>query len=806
MRRLSAGLLSVALITALTASLGPPAASATPEASVNGAAPDAEHPDSATPSDDLPNPLAEKRRALREEAVTSLINGKGKNKVEKRGPSTVMKVGNAEKADAVNKRGRMRAQKSKQAQYVELSREKTDRIFAVLVEFGDQRHPDYPDQDTDPDTPGPKVFDGPRHNAIPEPDRSEDNSTVWQSDYSREHYQQLYFGDGADPGAGKKTESVKTYFERQSSGRYSIEGKVTDWVKVRYNEARYGRSDGYPCDGNVCSNTWQLVNDAVDKWVEAQKDKGRTRAQIRKELKTFDQWDRYDHDGDGDFNESDGYIDHFQIVHAGGDQADGDPYQGEDAIWSHRWYTQTTPIGKGGPQGNPMGGSQIGETGLWVGDYTMQPENGGMSVFAHEFAHDLDLPDLYGTQGGDNSVEYWSLMAQSRLSAKNDEGIGTRAGDLGAWEKLQLGWLDYEIMLPSQNRKVKLGPHEYNSKRAQAAVVVLPKKQKTTELVEPYAGQKTWWSGQGDDLSNTMSRQVTLPEGEATLSMQANWDIESGYDYAYVEVDDGSGWSAIPGSITDPQDNNGITGKSDGWQKATFDLSAYAGKTVGLRIRYQTDAAVGGKGFFADQVSMTAGGDTLFESGAEDGNEGWSLDGFSAAGASFTKDYDNYYIASHRDYVSFDSYLKTGPYNFGWQDSKPDWAEHFPLQDGLLISYWDTSQPDNNTSQHPGEGLILPVDANPRPRVRLDGTYWRARVAGYDATFSREKSDSLRLHVNGRENYLRGQPAQPTFNDSNKYWYAATPDANVKVPNNGVNIDVLEQNGTSMNIKVYERN
>ena len=27
-------------------------------------------------------------------------------------------------------------------------------------------------------------------------------------------------------------------------------------VKVRYNEARYGRSNGYPCAGNVCSNTW----------------------------------------------------------------------------------------------------------------------------------------------------------------------------------------------------------------------------------------------------------------------------------------------------------------------------------------------------------------------------------------------------------------------------------------------------------------------------------------------------------------------------------------------------------------------
>ena len=57
-------------------------------------------------------------------------------------------------------------------QYVELENEGTDRVFTLLVEFGNQRHPDYPDQDTDPDTPGPARFDGPLHNEIPEPNRA----------------------------------------------------------------------------------------------------------------------------------------------------------------------------------------------------------------------------------------------------------------------------------------------------------------------------------------------------------------------------------------------------------------------------------------------------------------------------------------------------------------------------------------------------------------------------------------------------------------------------------------------------------
>ena len=54
--------------------------------------------------------------------------------------------------------------------------------------------------------------------------------------------------------------------------------------------------------------------------------------------------------------------------------------------------------------------------------------------------------------------------------------IGTRAGDLSAWDKLQLGWLDYELVGAGQSRTLDLGPHEYNSAKARAAVVILPDK------------------------------------------------------------------------------------------------------------------------------------------------------------------------------------------------------------------------------------------------------------------------------------------------------------------------------------------
>ena len=816
MRKKSAGLLSLVVAAGLgTTTLGAPAVSATPAPTVKNVGTSADRPDDVA-GHELPNPMEDKRRALRQEALTELLSGRGT--VEKRGASTVMKVSTRTAPAAADKTGAVTAQATSQDQYVELSREKTDKIFVVLTDFGTERHPDYPDKDLEPSIEGPKTFEGPENNQIPAPDRTVDNSTVWQSNYDQKHFQDLYFGQGDEAGSGGATESVKQYFERQSSGRYSIDGTVTNWVKVRYNEARYGRSSDNPatngddpavCSGHVCNNTWNLVQDAVNTWYADQIAKGRTAADVTAELKSFDQWDRYDVDNDGNFNEPDGYLDHFQIVHAGGDEADGDPNQGEDAIWSHRWYAFGTDYGRTGPTEGKQGGTQIGDTGVWVGDYTIQPENGGMSVFAHEYTHDLGLPDLYDTAGGENSVNYWSLMAQSREAAPNDQGIGTRASDLGAWDKLQLGWLNYALVKSGRSASLDLGPSEYNTKKPQAAVVELPQKQVTQKLATPYAGSKDWWSGTGDDYSASMTRTVDVPAGTSALTFQGQYNVEKDYDYAFVEVKDGAAeWKSIPGTGTDPTVNNGITGDTAGaWKPMSFDLSAYAGKQIQLRVRYQTDGGVQGNsakypaGIFLDDISV-AGGPT---DGAETSPNGWTLAGFSAVGDSVTNGYPNYYIASHRDYVSFDKYLQSGPYNFGFLNTRPDWVEHFPYQDGLLVSYWDTSQSDNNTSSHPGEGLILPVDANPYPIVRVDGTVWRPRVAGYDAPFSLEKSDSFTLHVNGRASDITGQPAQPLFHDDASYWNAAQPTASVKVPNTGTSIQVLTQKGTSMGIKVGRR-
>jgi immune inhibitor A len=750
----------------------------------------------AAPVDDLPSPGEEKRRALRQQALTDVLTGE--KTAEKRGSSTVVKVG--EKAAPKSKK---KAKNGQVDQYVELSREKTDNIFVVLAEFGNERHPSYPDQDTDPNTAGPVKFDGPLYNEIPEPDRSKDNSTIWQADYSRQHFQDLYFSN--DPGV----DSVASYYEKQSSGRYSVQGLVTDWVKVRYNEARYGRSNGYPCTGNVCSNSYQLVADGVNQWYNDQIAAGKTPAQVKTELASYDQWDRNDYDGDGNFDEADGYIDHFQIVHAGGDQADGDPIQGEDAVWSHRSFAFSNTTN--GPDGNLQGGSQIGTTGLWVGDYTMQPENGGIGVFAHEYGHDLGLPDLYDTSGGgQNNINWWSLMAQQRVSGPG-EVLGSRVNDMDPWSKLQLGWLDYETVVAGQNKTLDLGPHEYNSKKAQAAVVVLPDKVVTSEYGAPFAGAQQWWSTKGDDIDTTMARTVDLTgKTTASLDLKARFDIEADFDYLYTQVskDGGATWTALDGTVggqplqRDSNNDPAISASSDGqWLDMHVPLDSVVGGPVQVRFRYKTDGGLALNGFFADQVVVNADGQPLFTDGAESGANGWTLNGFRATTGTETQAFDNFYIASNRTYESYDKYMKTGPYNVG-NPASPDWVEHFPYQTGLGVWYWDTSQPDNNTSEHNGAGLVLPVDAHPAPIYNLEGGMWRERIAAYDAPFSLNKADSFTLHVNGKPSYVRGQAAVPLFDDTKTYWFAAQPNAGVNLPATGTTIRVVSASGTSMKIKV----
>ena len=290
-------------------------------------------------SDNLRTDLMKKHDAKRQVALQQVIKGKktAKDGVVKMAPG----------------------------QFVDLENEGTDKIFVVLVEFGDEQFPN-PIFQGPPKDGSTLDVTGPLHNQIPEPDREVDNSTLWQSDYNRTHYEDMYFN------------RMAAYYETQSSGRYSVEGAVTEWVKVPFNEALYGRNY---CGGIVCDTSKALVRDALAVWVQSKlhpvSGTPWTLTQVQDYLKTFDQQDRYGVDGDDNFDEPDGVIDHFQIVHAGGDEAAGDPNQGTDAIWSHRWAAN---LQSGGPIG---AGVNIGSNGGLVSSAlsrTTRPASGSTTT------------------------------------------------------------------------------------------------------------------------------------------------------------------------------------------------------------------------------------------------------------------------------------------------------------------------------------------------------------------------------------------------------------------------------------------
>jgi len=696
-------------------------------------------------NDNLPHPLGQLQAELRKKALEEKIHGKTRGKTHE----------------------------VARGQFVELERTGEDSIWTVLGEFSDLAH-----------------------NTIPEPDRSVDNSTIWAEDFSEAHFENLLFSEAAG------AVSMRNFYIELSSNRYTVNGDVTDWVTVPGVATSYNDDLGGPA-------VWGFVNDSIDGWYADMLAGGMTPAEIGDYLSEFDVWDRYDHDGDGNFDEADGYIDHFQSVHSGMGEEVGGGVLGAQAIWSHRWYAFYGADGPDGTGPHNFGGIQVGDSGYWIGDYTIEPENGGVGVFAHEFAHDLGLPDLYDTAGGENSTGFWTLMSSGSYGNSGDpaDGIGTKPIHMGAWEKFQLGWLNYEVASAGAKSEHKLGPAETNTRQAQTVFVVLPRKQVVTQLATPYEGSKFYYSGSGDNLDNFMYKSFTLAPG-SSLSAKVNFDIELDWDYAYlvVSTDGGATWTHVATNLstnTNPNGQNfgnGITGWSSGnWVDLTADLSAFTGDVL-LGFRYWTDVAVVQPGFMVDAINITG-----YPTDGAETDTGWTFDGFRTSTGTESALYSHYYVVEFRQYRGYDLSLKTGPYNFGFLNTLPNWVEHFPYQDGMLVSYWDTSQSNNNTSQHPGEGLILPVDAHPNALKRPDNSPWRARVQSYDSTFGFEATDGFTLHVNGAPSVIPSLGAVKLFNDLTDFWDPATPLANVKTPNTGTIIEIRSYSAQGNFLQVQVR-
>jgi len=645
-------------------------------------------------------------------------------------------------------------------QFVELSREGEDAVFAILAEFGNQF------------VPGIGGAPGPLHNWIAQPDRSLDNANIWEPDFDRSYFQNLLFSDAPD------ASSMRNFYLELSSNRYTVHGDVSDWVKVPGNEAVYGANT---CGGIVCSRTWLFIRDSANAWYNAQIAAGKTTAEINAYLGQFDKWDRYDYNGNGNFNEPDGYIDHFLSLHAGQGEESVTAKEGTNAIWSHKWYANSNLIGSAGPAFNRRGGVRIGLSDYWIGDYTIEPENGGLGIVAHEFGHDLGLPDLYDTSGNTggavNSTGFWTLYSRGLYGSDGTGGLGMRPVHMSAYEKLFLGWSISQTVPFGTQAAVKLGPAEMSTKQVQQLIVQLPDKAVDRFVGPPFAGSHFYFAG-GSDFDNTMTRSLALPSGAASVTAKVRIQTNTDWDYVYLTVD-GESVATNLSSLWNPRGQNlghGITGSTGGaWIDLTADLSAFAGRIVTLGFRYVTGTHEAGTGFAVDQIAIS--GQPV--DGAEI-DPGWTFKGFTSTNGSVTEHYFNAYYAEYRQYRGSDASLRTGPYIWGgFGDPLKPFVEFFPYEDGLLVWYYDTSFGNNNVGDHCAAGrcggLVLPVDAHPDLLIGYDGNAWYEELQSYDSPFGLHQTGVICIHWNNVPRCYGDLPGNPEFDDTHSYWVPPAP-------------------------------
>lgn len=155
----------------------------------------------------------------------------------------------------------------------------------------------------------------------------------------------------------------------------------------------------------------------------------------------------------------------------------------------------------------------------------------------------------------------------------------------------------------------------------------------------PASGHYMWLANRHNYSDMRLTRTVDLSAvSEATLFYQTYYDIEPGYDFAYVSVsmDGGATWQGLESSqmqglnaFDDPSNSaytsRFYTGESDGWLQEQIDLTPFVGQVIQLRFQYITDPILTHPGIAFDNIAIPEIG---FFDDAETLAEGWVAEGF----------------------------------------------------------------------------------------------------------------------------------------------------------------------------------
>ena len=628
-----------------------------------------------------------------------------------------------------------------------------------------------------------------------------DETTLYYDDYSKEHYQNMLFGDDGYTGPnGENFISMKQYYEEQSGGTLIINGTVTDWYTAPETAAYYGASTDEAND----ARPRELVADALK---ELANDPSIN-------LADFDKIDRYDLDGDGNYHEPDGMIDYLLVIHAGVGEEAGGGSLGSDAIWSHRW----TLGGLYSIPGTEYQDDEGNTRNYYAYDYIINPEDGSAGVFCHEFGHDLGLPDEYDTQYSSETSEpisRWSLMSSGSWSGtiQGTEPTGISPYSRQILQQTYGGNFQNQTVLNYDELTSKGTSIQLNSASQTGEVIRINLPDLEIPITTPVSGEYVYWSGKGVDGTNlyhTLTTTVDLSSAtNPAFQFKAWYDIEEGWDFAYVQVKevDSEIWTIIPGNITtsnhDPEAEiivpYGLTGTSDGWVDIYFDLSQYNGKEVEIQLVYATDNYTYGQGIYVDDLMVLDHEEVLFSNEAES-IDNVVLDGFiHDKGVQYAT---NYYLIEWRTHTGVDEGLAHNSVL----------GTNFAYDEGMVVWYVNEYYTENWGASHPGGGFLSVIDADQRNIQWIwddqTTTYASNVYQMHDAAFNSKGGSKFVVDASdyyGRQAVDKYGSATPHFKDKTDYMNQELPTLGSKLQQLGITAQITASKGDSAIIKISKK-
>lgn len=526
-----------------------------------------------------------------------------------------------------------------------------------------------------------------------------DNFTFFKPDISVDDYRSVIFGTGPDAGFGVVRPdlggidltglSLNNYLLEMSRGTYTTGGDILEApVVVPHSHEYYGYAEYAEDETGACVptpnddvNYTQYIFDVLQAVTET-------------------------YDGEVDFSQFDADGDHvidlLVTIHAGYSWQSGG---GEDRL-------STSSSGLFIPeQVSGFATPDDPSDDYSVAGYNIDPEQLDLGAVQEEFEHQFGLPDLY-SRDLSNSNAFWGAHSAGVWGGPLG---GARPVGHNLWQDWVLGWrhplvIDHDDpRLLSGRLRLDIGRARYTPEGVADGVIVrLPDSELPKENL---AGTGTgWFSGSGDLLDNRVSRSFDLGAASApiTFSLATTWDIEVDYDYGLIEFssDGGSTWFTLPdeGGILTDQDPNavdvvapgvvwGLTGS--GSATLTFDLSAFAGTTLGVRLRYLTDPAVANPGWHVDDLLLSDASGTLYSNDLETDFSDWVNAGWLAT--PFVETFPRYYLFEWRDDSGYDASLHDA-YNIAYSNPIEPPPENAVdrlsyTTPGLVVAIRDTRQP-----------------------------------------------------------------------------------------------------------------